>query len=408
MNIVVLVSSYSPWLNSNTICIKRILENFPENTNVKILANKGFCSNYDENYELNGVGRTTWVGSKRKEYKHLFEVANIIFSKGSYNTRVVKEYLDYLCLESDNIDVIIPVCFPFETCIAAIYYKEIFDNVIIAPILFDKYANSSSAHRVTLLKKIKFKHHQHLENKLLEISSVVFATSSWVDYLRSSENKFSYKSVKIEHPLINNEFNKAAVLSNEKNDSDKKISFFFAGTLHSKVRTPNYCFDFFDNLSLKQNFNFISYIVGPLFNSLKHTYSSNKSLIIKSSTLKDVVDNEMMKSNFLVVIGNNDISQEQGKIYEYMSTGLPIVYFYKSCDEPIFKKMKLYPHCFMINEKEIMTEQILFDFNDFISNKFNHRLKYEVVANLFPEYTSKNVSNIIFNELRKVYKYVFR
>lgn len=392
MNILFLVSSYEPWLNSNTSCIKNIIDNKPSSLNVHIVANKHFCNIHD----IKSSSSLTWIGKHKSKLGNIFEVIQSIFKSVSINNRLCNDYLDYLIENGSNYDHIVPVCFPFEALVAsAIYADKVNYKVSITPIWYDEFAASDSAHRLDIIKKIKYKYNLNLEKKIIDNSQLVFGTKNIINRFFEkgiSENKFR----RLEHPLINKIPKENSIVC-----KNKVTTFIYAGNLSNSIRDGRYAFNFFSYLSKQNfNFNFKNYLYGSAYN--QYSPYQNHNIDIKKPITKAILDTELDNANMLVVIGNNNINQEQGKVYEYISHRKPIIYFYKTSEEPIYCILKKYPLCFFINEEKDIDDYIIENFYNYVKINKDKLVSYNHIAQNFIEQTSEHVSEQFFNTLKDI------
>ena len=73
----------------------------------------------------------------------------------------------------------------------------------------------------------------------------------------------------------------------------------------------------------------------------------------------EIAIDALMNSDILVNIGNTVEFQIPGKIFEYMSTGKPIVHFSKLPEDPALKYLQKYPRVLIIKEWEGNDEQMV-------------------------------------------------
>lgn len=392
MNILFLVSSYKPWLNSNTSCIANIIDNKPEGINIHVVANRHFCSsqNVESSFEL------TWIGRAKSKVINFVEVMCTVVSRGSFNKRLCNDYYEYLVEHGSSYDVVVPVCFPFETLVASVKYKcKSRSGPAVVPVWYDEYAESDSAHRLTFLRKVKSSYHLDLEKEAIQNSELVFCTTGMAEKLlgKGIEND---KIVQLEHPLVKQVKNRIPARDTT------TTKFIYAGNLSGAVRDGRFAFSLFTCLS-KKNYDFIfeSYLFGSAYK--QYLPFQNKHIQVKRPVSKDEVEEELWASNILVVIGNNKSEQEQGKVYEFISLGKPIIYFYKTASEPIYSVLEMYPLCFFVDEKKGVSQALAESLWDFVKlNKFQN-ISYHCIEKQYYAYSALGVSEKFFKTLKAIF-----
>ena len=418
MKIVFLVGSYYPNYSAVSKCIHNIVKNLDGKYEIVIISdmNNEKYAKY-EKIDNNHLYR---IRTKRMNKRDLVETnvdkknnllekisfilnnfflrgidyLKILFSYESYDKKLVNEYS--IALNAlDDVYAVIPTCYPYESIIASIDFSEKNTKTKVFPILFDKFSKSPTLHKFELNKKIKFRRHLNLEKKMVQNSDKIYYTEAWKDhfdfYFKNEENL-----IQIGHPLV--EKIKTTGFS-EKNKS-KKNYFIYTGVLDKKVRSPKKVLDFFE-YAIKQNNNNILeiYSIGNCNKYINKAVQKQKDNIFNNGYVKsEIAYIKQKNSDFLVSIGNSDISLIPSKIYEYLSLGKPIIHFYKDLNDPIIDILKDYNNSLIINEDDIAVNKIndlYIVFNRFISKNKYKEVDYNEVENMFSECTPKFVANLI-------------
>lgn len=124
-------------------------------------------------------------------------------------------------------------------------------------------------------------------------------------------------------PLI-----KKNTIASNRIKNDNKIVFTYAGTLYKKLRNPKAACDFL--LELLPEINGVAYFLGggDCEEYLKYyEEASNGRIVYLGMQPHEVALDYINDADVLISIGNKQSPMAPSKIYEYMSTGKPIIHF---------------------------------------------------------------------------------
>lgn len=213
------------------------------------------------------------------------------------------------------------------------------------------------------------------------------------------ENDKNYKDCNI----IKAEFPNVRDLTTLKETKSKKIICSFCGYIYSGVRDASYTLKLFSALKDKSV-------------SLKFAGSGQEDLIEEYSNgkLKDrlehigKISNEqsvafMQTSDFLINIGNTMLNQIPSKIFDYISTGLPIINICKNEKCPTIPYLEKYGLALNLvettNQKEF--ERQIKSLSEFVKNINGKRLAYSQIETLFKQNTINYVGNQFLDLIKK-------
>lgn len=415
MKIIFLLDFFEPKFSSVSKCMYNIANSLSMEEEVTIITQDGKKSKIEiEKYNNCNLirGYNTYlqrknnleneinmeVGIKRFFIKikyNIFKFKRIIkylLKKYSIYDDYVKTYLDGLLL-MEKIDLIIPTCTPFESVFASLIYARDNKNTKIIPILYDRYTDNTSLHRISINRLIKKRKHLELEKEMIDCSTRIFAMNQlkyfYIKYFPSDLIKINF----IEHPLvINNELYER----NVKNSND--ITCVYAGVFYKKARNPRCMLELFSNISKNIKLNLFS--TGDCI-SIVDKYIRKCDNIFEHGIIgsNDLI-NEYNKSNILISIGNNKSRNVASKIFEYMSVGKPIIHFYKNDSDPILEILKSYPAVLLIDEKKIDLLKDKYKIKCFCEDNKNLIFDFNVIEKIYNYATP----NYIKNEIMRVLK----
>lgn len=224
-------------------------------------------------------------------------------------------------MRKNNYRVILSISYPFDSHIIASKLKR--KNTVWCAIQFDPYTyNYTYEEKYTRIRMKK-------EIKIFSRCNAIFVPL--LDYRKNDvtkNKKISSKYINIDYPLIKEK----AFMVNTK-DNGSQVIFSYAGMLYSKIRSPEPVLNFFYNCSrqCKTDFKLVFYYIGDneidmIFEKYKKLLREN--LVVKKNASKKECDELLYKSNFIINIENNVENQTPSKIFEYISSGKPIINFF--------------------------------------------------------------------------------
>ena len=415
MNIVFMASGYYPNYSAVGKCVGNVVEYFPGDNNIFVIALKNNKNDlaYEE-YKNHKIIRVDTLdnnirnilkeriinshGLKRKIYTlshniyRSLKALSFVLSKVSVDKSLVNAFERALVELNSRIDVIIPSSMPIETIISAVNYKSGTNNqVTVIPYLFDQFAESKTLHRLEFNRKIKMRKHIELERKLLHYSDHIFAMHSLEDHINNyipEIKKISY----VEHPLII----KAETRKILEND-ELKISYI--GGLYKKYVSPDYLLKLFSEIDIKEaKLNF--YVIGNNIKNVNRYCKIIPNKIINHGRVDKRTANEQIEnSNILISIAEKSGIQMSSKIFEYMSYGKPIIHFYKN-DKDVNKKiLREYPLSLCIKEDEVLFNENLNKFKEFCMNNKYKRIDFDDVKKIYPDAVPTFTANQINSKI---------
>ncbi|SHJ79140.1 Glycosyltransferase involved in cell wall bisynthesis [Clostridium amylolyticum] len=424
MKIVFLTSSYYPFFSAIGKCVYNLVNELKNENEIIVISNMTTInlSNevYFEGQKIVRIRTSSMMSRDRilaqntnnkiatlinKTRLYLLRIAGylrIIISKHTIEKPLVKEYFDAL-LSVDNVDLIIPTCYPFEAVVAAQEYKDkINRKVQIIPFLFDKFADSPTLHRNQLNKKAKYKYNLLLEEQMIKSSTKVLYVDSWLQKMKEHFSQYDEKLIHVEHPLIIDHFSGIAITNEVANDDYIEITY--TGVLDKAVRPVSTTLKIISKIIKKNNkFRFHFYVLGNGIDEVNYYNKEYPDNIINHGQVEsNLALSKIKQSDILLSIGNTDTTLIPSKIFEYMSSGKPIIHFYHSDDDRVISMLKDYEIGYCIDQnKEIMDSEIS-SLIEFCISKKTHKKTFEEVQKIFYKANPNYISNIILNGRGKI------
>lgn len=317
-------------------------------------------------------------------------ICRAVLSASSLRRDVVKTYVDALDTLSFVPDMIIPTCLPFESTIAALDYKRNHAECKVVPVLYDMFTQSRRLQYFEWNQGLKRKANMELERRVLTESNQVLHMPSWTGYIEANYPKLKGKLKEIEHPLI------VCPKSNRVMGYDRtKVNFVYTGVVDKEIRSLSFAIDFLGRLSESVDIRVHFYMLGSAEQMIEDAAKETDCMIAHGQVDHQTAHSAIVSADFLVSIGNTVGNQFPSKVFDYMSTGKPILHFGYTPEDPAIEVLKKYPLSLCIDQtKEFSGEQIKL-VADFIAENKGKSVSFEQVRDLFKEASPTAITGIL-------------
>ena len=230
------------------------------------------------------------------------------------------------------------------------------------------------------------------EKELLKSCDLAIVTDLiYKDYEDNSLVSFLHKVKTLEFPNIQeisyNESIKSVCIDRN------KINCAFIGSLYPEIRNPEFLFNIIssiDNDKIKHT------IAGKIYGT-KEAVGINEEIEKKIDFLGQVdiklAVNLMLDADILINIGNTVPNQMPSKIFDYISTGKPIINVCKIRNCPTLKYLEKYPLCLNIFEEDGMNKDVTNKFEAFCIENKGKMVSYETIERIYHDCTCDAVAN---------------
>lgn len=185
------------------------------------------------------------------------------------------------------------------------------------------------------------------------------------DYLREISEVKPENSLMLNLPLVN-----ICAESHEISSNRDKPVCTFVGNIYGSIRNPDYTVKLIERIGNNNvEFNFI----GATGNSV-HSNAVNCLGTFSVSDAKKA----MLNSDFLINIGNNSKEFIPSKIYDYISTGKPIINICKFADCPTIEILKDYDNKLNLVEDYGIFEENVNRLREFLFSEYNMQNDLEI------------------------------
>ncbi len=331
--------------------------------------------------------------------KTAYYIRYVMFSKeqGTGGWSINRVYNKAIELDDKyNYDVVFSISQPFQSHYVAEKVKAYKgENIKWIVFEFDPFSFNNQIKASTALRK-----RMHVDEKrIFEKSDCVILTPELYDYYKKKQ------FIKMDNKIFSLSFaNFEQIKINETNVScdfmeRDKINCLFTGQLYDKIRDPGAVLEIFsqvdDKIKLHMMTNFSEEKISSYING---GYTAH---VIPFQN-RDTALYNLMKADILINIGNTVEHQVPGKIFEYMSTGRPIIHFSKIKNDPAVKYLKKYPEVLIIEEWETDSINYVDQVENFCEKNKNYRMSFEEVNEYLGEYSGKAVQDRFFNIINEM------
>ena len=412
--ILCLVDRYYPESSANTVCCDCIMKYFKEKGHtVDFLSIK---DNIDgEKYSIyngsNVIKIDNYYHLFLKKYRRVFRVKewdNIpwvfrkfigvvrklrkLFKLSTQNTAL--DNLNYKDIYNDitkinkHYDIIISFCMPFALNVIAGKLMELGLANEWYSIFLDPFVNNKC------LEHNKITYRQKIAPKVLKNVKKIFMQEGIIqENIKMGYNpEYHNKVIEIALPNL-----KDRKIQSKVDKSNTDILMTYAGHLYEDIRRPNQMLDIISQFPKNYTLQIIGDGCEDIIEKKKSLFKNSK-LIMKGKIPFEKCLEEESRSNILVNIGNVITNQMPSKVFEYISTGKPVVNFYFSEDDLGLKYFKNYPLCFNLNVNNY-TQNDVNNLIDFCNKNAYEKWSFEDATKNLHEYRSENICKKIYEEI---------
>ena len=319
---------------------------------------------YLQNSGVSGIKRKilTAVHNILSKTKLMISIFSWPLISPLYSCRIYKKAIS-VC-ENEHIDIIVPIYTQVDTLIAAKKIKNKMPQIKYVPYFLDSFSGGYGpkifSHEWTVKRGLKW------EKKLLPTADKIIMMSSAKPHYEKYSCETSYFSrIKfLDLPLF--------IPNDSSNDTEiidsAFFNFLFIGTIPAHIRDPK---PFIEAFKLTKDSTFRLTIIGTSTCEayIESAVKSDDRIRVLPFIDHDSALSAMNKADILVNFGNNLSNMTPSKIFEYMSTGNPIITTFSVENEPSLRYIEKYPFYFAMNEK------LSFEDNAEMIEAFAHSMK---------------------------------
>lgn len=347
MNVLIINTTFD-FKSPNTICVKEIINELEKRGHKCRIVTK-----YGIAYHTNSKG-----------YVNITEKSFILKNKLGYRIAILLSFFTWprvifdairplikkvkLAINDECPNCLIAYCNSYESLLVASNLKRLYGNQFKYIAYFLDSIFSGPCPTMMSLKR-----HDKLA---IKAERKVLSNADGIVMMKAAEKKYNNHSSRLSY------FGKIKFLDlplyvPKTMDSVKRTYFpqdqivlFFAGSMPFNIRSPHYLFDVLSKLTLK---NVHAYFAGTSdYMDVLNQYTKAFPNIHYIGLLNhEQVIKYLQESDILINIGNNLTGMVPCKIFEYMSTGKPILTTIKIDDDPSAIYYNRYGNCLVLDER---------------------------------------------------------
>lgn len=322
-------------------------------------------------------------------HKLLHKAYKIVFPKKYFYSLDIKKILKWLDMYNTNqYDAFVVVAGDFHMAEAVRLHVAKTNNQQFILYQVDPCVTRYTEPKITMESRLRFE-----ENVYTSAESILVTPILHKEMLLRYKNQYSHKLYSIEFPNVSGRDN---VTTNSNDLDGNNISCVFAGNIYGGIRSPNYTLKLFEEMD-DENIGLV--IIG---NSDVPFPAKSKKLNIVSLGPQnlDTTQKKIAEADFLVNIGNIMLNQVPSKLFEYISSGKPIINICKNRQCPTLLYMEKYPLVInLFEEDEILKEQAK-RLRSFIYDNLGKKLQKKEIMKLFEKSTPKYCAEQILEVLK--------
>lgn len=288
--------------------------------------------------------------------------------------------------EKKNYSAVISFSLPYKChYIAEKFIKTQNDKIRWFVFQFDPFSYNDEI-KMNFILRNKLKHD---EMRIFNKCDKIFLTPELFKFYQNTPfNCFFDKTISV--PFVNIkpiEYDTKSIKETKLDQS--KFNCIFIGRLYKKIRNPGFALRVF--LQMKNDIVFTLVTNYTPEETGIAGIKTNLRIVFYPLQRRAVALDMLMKSDILVNIGNTVEFQVPGKIFEYMSTGKPIIHFSKSINDPSLRYFEKYPWVFILNEWEPITPELIDNLSVFCHENRGRKMEFDTVSKLLAEFDSEDV-----------------
>ena len=398
MNVLFLLGNLYPYSSANAECVKNVSASLSEKKiDVHFLSfgEKNLILR-DDNYHtvkaFRYLGNSLYRGEKngltRKMYLaccNMFEPPFPLYSKclkNEFYSMLKKLYAIY------RFQKIISVIQPIEAALAVADFKE--DYPEIQMIVYEVDSITDDPIYDSGWRKLYKKKSLRIEKKIYDCADLVIHIDSHEQYFNDRyydrwRNKFKISGL----PMISSKYSVDCI-----NNVTSIYEVAYTGSLSEKWRSPQYFYKLIKNISeIQLHVTFCSRGCDEMLQKMQQ--ESPENITARGYVGVEEVIKLYKSSHLLLSIGNEGTNILPSKIYQYISSGLPIIHIASNNDDVCIPILNKYGNCVIINKQKTLYDNKR-ELLGFINSGLNLK-RFDNIVNAFVENTPEYVGNMIIS-----------
>lgn len=329
----------------------------------------------------------------KKNFRLLSIAAKLVHIKDYplRSTLLVSRYVKTIkqIMGPSNETTVIASYTPLEAVVAMLKIKNTFRGITTIFYSTDTLSNEKGNEGILSLKTRTAKGIKWEKRIFSTIDRAIIMECHMCHYLGEQYKSFHQKMVVANFPLLMPQDNS---ISDKSKGCDKLL--VYAGTLYKKLRNPSFLCVVLNRVSQCLPISVV-FMGGGDCDDIMSSYVDESGGVIQFLGMQShsLAMKYINNSDILLSIGNTESPMAPSKIYEYMSTGKPIIHAYTWEKDPCIEPLRKYGNALLLNAKNDVDINVV---SKFIEDC--HIIPYSEVKAKFesatPEFTADLICNI--------------
>lgn len=368
LNIVLICGSYYPNFSATGNCIRQIAGCFvSRGMNVYVISQSPDGKESVDEFEgqkilrvtdkrirsfvkVRAINQRNPIGKMRVIAIKSYWAIRKLIARSGMDEELSKAFVAKLEQMHDSgirIDAVLPSLLPVE----AVKASDIFcrkHNIAFFPLLYDRYSENRDYFRFTWAQKLKQKHAERFEKQVFDDSRKVFYIDNWGPYFQRIKRD---NAIRVEHPLVV----KRPEVTPEPLNAPTKINAIYQGEINHQMRPPQAMLTVFEKIAeTDPDVSLHVFASGNGVADVQRAAADHPSAIkFYGRVNKGLADQYYASADINIILANRDKEIVSSKIFESVSSGYPIVYFYFSEEEQSYKLLSKYPLVLFIRQDQL-------------------------------------------------------
>ncbi len=265
-----------------------------------------------------------------------------------------------------DFDCIIATYLPPEPLFAGAMVKKKLKNIKYGAYILDSLITQSGQKYLPskLIEKLTWK----FEKMIYETADKTYNPECLRDHYQSDKYlKYRDKMIFLDVPY----FKPKQPISKQILHDISKKHLVYLGTLIKNSRNPEYIYRLFTEINKSGLYQLHFYTRGSCEDDLlKYQIESGDAVLRHGFVTHAEIDNIIANSDYLINLSVKDAAMISGKIFEYMSTGKPVIHFYYKDNDACLRYLEKYELSIVIKIDEQLFESNVRRLKKFLTESY--------------------------------------
>lgn len=218
-------------------------------------------------------------------------------------------------------------------------------------------------------------------------------------YSKEIYDNYRHKIMMTDIPLYIKISNKDNIIANQQ--ESKLLNWIYTGSLSSGTYDAEYaCLLFSKIVEKDNNYRFNFYSRGNFEKRIQEYSIKTSNAIVRHGFVEsNIVRQAILNADILISVGTLNSSMIPSKIFEYMSSGKPIIHFYKQDGDVCIPYYEKYPLSLCIKEDYKNIDENIIKINTFMNDIQSKMVEQNELDKYFVENTPEYTADIIDKEI---------